>query len=519
MRRWCLVGGIVAILLSLPRLSAAGGEATKRAPGELTLDELINAGIACMHNMATDCATENVNRLLQRAPDDPRSHLLHAAVSYLQFASDPDNKEHEKAFNGAVKKTIQLCQRHLARNRVDTDAMFYSGFAYIYAGAYQGKDGNYLRAYWNFKEGLNYLKRVVELDPEYYDAYFGLGLFHYYAEVMPRFIKSLSFILGIEADRRLGLQELQIAAEKGTYLQSVARFMLAYIYQQRESKHEESRQLFAQLVERYPDNIYFRHGLGESLRQTGAHRQAKQQFEMVLDSEKTGRYPRLLSMAYYALGSTYYELNEFNHALTCYKRAVEAANTNSQKSHWVLPLSYYQMGLCYEILGDRKTAVSHYEQVKKDDQGTYKYARDRLKTPMLAVDIALIRGRNLFRTKNFEAALATFERILGRINAGETGYPPEKAAEAHYNIGKTHYERYDYQSAINAFQQALALETDDDWVKPWTNYRLGECYRALGEHENALRVYDLAYKFDDNDLRFEIDKARENLQPGLSRKE
>ena len=63
--------------------------------------------------------------------------------------------------------------------------------------------------------GKNYLEDVVEKDPTYYDAYLGLGIYHYLADILPKFVKILSFVLGVEGDRDKGIVELNIAAEKG----------------------------------------------------------------------------------------------------------------------------------------------------------------------------------------------------------------------------------------------------------------------------------------------------------------
>ena len=52
----------------------------------------------------------------------------------------------------------------------------------------------------------------------------------------------------------------------------------------------------------------------------------------------------------------------------------------------------------------------------------------------------------------------------------------------------------------------------EKWIKPWSRFYLGQCYEELGEFQSALAEYAAAYKFGDSELRFQIDRRREELQ-------
>ena len=109
------------------------------------------------------------------------------------------------------------------------------------------RQSNWLRAYWYGKDGINYLKKVVAVDPNYYDAYFGLGLYHYYADVIPQFVKMVTAILGIEGDRERGLKELRLAAENGKYSKAQAMLILGniYLYTEKQSENKVRKGVLA----------------------------------------------------------------------------------------------------------------------------------------------------------------------------------------------------------------------------------------------------------------------------------
>jgi len=68
-------------------------------------------------------------------------------------------------------------------------------------------------------------------------------------------------------------------------------------------------------------------------------------------------------------------------------------------------------------------------------------------------------------------------------------------------------------TAISDFKEIGALKNvKEKWVKPWSHFYHGRCLEESGEFQGALAEYEAAYKFDDNELRFQIDRRREELQ-------
>ena len=73
-------------------------------------------------------------------------------------------------------------------------------------------------------ERANY-EYFVRDDPTLTDAHFGIGLYHYYADVVPAPLKVLRFLLLLPGgDREKGLREMQQARERGQLLRGEADF-------------------------------------------------------------------------------------------------------------------------------------------------------------------------------------------------------------------------------------------------------------------------------------------------------
>jgi hypothetical protein len=65
---------------------------------------------------------------------------------------------------------------------------------------------------------------------------------------------------GIHGDRRVGMEQLQLAATRGHYLRPLAKAMLA-LAAEREHQFDLARSLFADLNREFPTNPVFAHEL------------------------------------------------------------------------------------------------------------------------------------------------------------------------------------------------------------------------------------------------------------------
>lgn len=471
-------------------------------------------GIDFAYNMDFAPALERFDALIQLDPGRPKGHLLKAVSHYYLYLIDMSDEKARETFLTLAKQTLEVAQRRLQKQRDDLDALFALGTMNMYLAAFYGESNSWVRAYWYGKEGINYLQALVDREPTYADAYLGLGLYHYYASVMPRLVKAISYLLGMEADRRKGLKELQIAEQQGTYASVEARFFLGYIYLYMEKDFPRALRYFRELCDSYPRNPVFLIVLGDCYRKLGQHDLAIQAFERSTIPENYRKFPRLINSAYYLLGNIYFEKNDLENAIAYYRKAVENSALFPDRDDGVYSWGLYKQGECFEMLGKRELAVSYYRRVQKvDNKYAYQKAQQRLKSPLLKIDADLIRARNYLITRQFDEAIRIYEEVIPQLSEVDTDYPIDKLPELYYDIGRAKYEKKAYEEAIVDFKRVLASgKLKESWLRPWTHYRLGKCYQLLGRHADALEHFKLAYKYDDGELRFEIEKINQELK-------
>src|SRR5262249_30127724 len=91
--------------------------------------------------------------------------------------------------------------------------------------------------------------------PDHGDAYFVLGLYDYYVELVPSFVKMFRFLLFLPAGNRVdGLKQIERAAAHGTLFGPRAEMALVEIYSTLEGRVAEAVTTGEKLRRRYPDN-------------------------------------------------------------------------------------------------------------------------------------------------------------------------------------------------------------------------------------------------------------------------
>jgi len=94
---------------------------------------------------------------------------------------------------------------------------------------------------------------LLAIDPHAQDAYVALGASNYIIGCMPGFKRAFLWFGGVHGDRVKGMQEMQMAAEHGHYLQPFAKILLALACE-REHQMDRARKLLTELAAEFPAN-------------------------------------------------------------------------------------------------------------------------------------------------------------------------------------------------------------------------------------------------------------------------
>ena len=96
-------------------------------------------------------------------------------------------------------------------------------------------------------------ERLLASHPQCYDAWLAVGVENYLLSIKPAPVRWLLRMAGGETNRALGIEKLELTAEKGHYLAPFARLLLA-VAALRDQDTRRARELLAGLVREYPQN-------------------------------------------------------------------------------------------------------------------------------------------------------------------------------------------------------------------------------------------------------------------------
>jgi len=198
--------------------------------------------------------------LLQTCPPAPAEvcTLLEVVNLWWQIQIDPDNRSRDAVFLTRADAAVATIEAWTRREPEDAEAWFYLGGAYGARAQIRVLRGDTLAAARDGKRIKEALERALDLDATLQDAYFGIGLYHYYAGVAPTGAKILRFLLALPGgDKTAGLQEMLRARNGGQVLRDEADYQLHLIDLWYEKEPQHALALLRGLRDRHPRNPHF----------------------------------------------------------------------------------------------------------------------------------------------------------------------------------------------------------------------------------------------------------------------
>ena len=248
-----LAGG----LLILAGAHAAGQTRPPASFSQLTAERQLTD----VYHAIFDARFTEVPSLLARTcPPAPAEacQLLDTVNVWWQIQLDPANLALDPQFQSKVDATIASTEGWAMREPRRAEAWFYVGGAYGARAQWKVLRTERLSAARDGKQIKQSLEKSLALDPYLQEAYFGIGLYHYYAGVAPLAAKMLRWLLMLPGgDKTQGMAEMLRARENGELLRDEADYQLHIIDLWYENKPQQALDLLNGLRDRHPRNPLF----------------------------------------------------------------------------------------------------------------------------------------------------------------------------------------------------------------------------------------------------------------------
>src|SRR5262249_29519801 len=134
---------------------------------------------------------------------------LSVVAVWWQILLDPASRALDAEFNDRASAAIAASDAWTKREPGNAEAWFYLAGSYGPLVQWHVLRGERVAAAREGNKIREALQKALQLDPSLNDAYFGIGLYHYYADVVPgtvKFVRWLLFLPG--GDRVKGMREM-----------------------------------------------------------------------------------------------------------------------------------------------------------------------------------------------------------------------------------------------------------------------------------------------------------------------
>jgi tetratricopeptide (TPR) repeat protein len=296
-------------------------------------------------------------------PQHPAGKFFLGGLEWHKLTTGPSeliaSETGSAPFFAKMDEAIALGESAVKANSKDASARFFLGGAYGYEARYLALQERWWDAYQKGKKGVSHLERVAKDRPDFGDAYLGLGIYHYYADVIPSVLKFFSKVVGMGGDKKRGLEEIHRSLREGTIVQPEARFFLAEIYSTFEEDQWRALEFSSSLRDEYPENELFAWMNARVLDELHLTDQASREWEW-LRTKAEG--PGHRGFVEYRLARTRLYSGDFAGAATQIQDLLQRGALGSRR---ITMWARLRLGMALDFLGRHEEALAEYRRASE----------------------------------------------------------------------------------------------------------------------------------------------------------
>lgn len=397
----------ISALLSAPVGIGQSGTSTDHTD-PINVTSAVREAHQHFYDLDYEGALSRFDAVLQANPDNPMANnyvlmvlifreLYHqdlldttyyAHDSFLTSKRDvPVPAATRERIEALTNRSIALCDLEIRRNGADANAYFARGYARgMHAAFIILADHSFVAA---AKQGLasrNDSEQVLKIDADYADAKMSVGIQQFAVASLPRLLRMMVGIAGVNGTKEKGLDLLREAAAHGIVTPIESRTALS-LFLRHDARYAEALAVQHGLAQEFPRDFLFRLEEANLTKDAGHGAAAIATYRAVLaDSRKPGYFiDARLQLAWFGLADTERGQNDFRGAAQHYLEAADQPHC----SDWLRRRAQLNAGEMFDLLGDRGNAVRQYDLASAGggDQSQSEMARRYLKAPFTASEL------------------------------------------------------------------------------------------------------------------------------------
>jgi len=469
-------------------------------------EKQIQVGLDKIYNFNWEDGFKAFNTIIEKNPEDPRGYH-YKSIIFLWYYLGNLNETNLDSFIYFSDKSLELANQKLTQKNT-AELKYLIGSIYYNKSIAEARSGNFLQALWTSNQMKSNLEEAVKLKPYIYDAFLGLGLYNFALSQIPSTLEWAANLVGIAADKELGLTYVNKTVMKGKLSKIDAQFYLSQLYSRVIVDHPAAKALLIKLVKRYPKNLLFNFSLAWVEYELDDFANAEKHLRYVINANDD-LYPFVVSNSNYLLGNVFFARNQFDSAIVYYQNYLKLGINDDYKGY-----TNFQIGLCYEVSENRKEALKYYEKSSDGNSDIEEdlYAErkgdefeERKLTPN---EIQLIKLSNLIKQNKLAASKDSLIIFIEQKNITN-----DLKAEALLYLSQISYKQRRYQESLDLAVDCIQTEIENErWVHAYAYY-IGAWNSYYQKKYTDAKLFLLQIdNLDDFDFRNSLENKIYSLQ-------
>lgn len=427
-------------------------------------EKQIQVGLDKIYNFNWDDGFKAFNSIIKKNPDDPRGYH-YKSIIFLWYYLGNLNETNLDSFIYFSDKSLELANLKLTQKNT-AELRYLIGSIYYNKSIAEARSGNYLQALWTSNQMKSSLEEAVELKPDFYDAFLGLGLYNFALSQIPSTLEWAANLVGITADKELGLTYVNQTVKKGKLSKIDAQYYLSQLYSRVIVDHPAAKELLNNLVKRYPKNLLFNFSLAWVDYELNDLASAEKHLRFVINSNDD-LFPFVVSNSNYLLGHVFFARNQFDSASVYYKNYLKLSVNDDYKGY-----TNYRIGLCYELSDNRKEAIKFYENSSdgnsdiEEDLFAERKGGELEGRKLTDNEIRLLSFANLIKQNKLAASKDSLENFIEQKKISN-----DLKAEALLYLSQISYKQRRFQESLDYAVDCIQTEVENErWVHAYAHY-------------------------------------------------
>lgn len=441
------------------------------------VEESIKVAMEYAYNFELEEAVKRLDKIIIANPEDPRGYHFKSSVYLWKYFGNGERIEYDNFFKFsdlALDKAEKILDE-----KEDIDALYIIGANQGFRAIMYMRNDETMKAIWASKESQSALKRVVEIDKERYDVYFGLGLFNFALSYVPGVFKWALEIAGLSGGKNDGIKYLRLSSLRGKFTKVEASFFLSQIYLGAMAKYDSAAALLLPLAKKYDNNSLFLYTYAVALMKQRKINDAELYLNKILKINDSN-FKQIIDLTYFLKGEVAFKENNFKSATENYLNFIESARLSDYKG-----IAYYRAAICFLALdneedfkkcmaladkGNNDLSDDAYAKRKSDYYKKRKFTDEELKI--------VVASNNIEAGKYLEAC-EQLNELIKNVDSESL------KAEIYLYLADATFELNRFDESFEFANKAISLKNGEEkWIKPFAYFYRARCYKERGDNKS-----------------------------------